>query len=100
MKTIQQFQSLASACHVGSSRSQGLPLPLRVHAKGEARECIRQFSTLGGLIQHLESGRCESGLEIYSKAIAFVEERLRILRFADIKLLSPEVVNELHKAVS
>lgn len=58
----------------------------------------RPFSTLGGLAQHLESGRCEGGVEIYTKAIAFVEDQLRRLGFADIKLL-PEVPSEFESVL-
>ena len=48
----------------------------------------RNFATLGGLTQHMESGRCEGGLEMYSKAIAFVEEQLKFLVFSSFMLLS------------
>jgi hypothetical protein len=48
----------------------------------------RSFSTLGGLTQHLESGQCEGGLEMYSKAITFVEEQLKLLGFSGFMLLS------------
>jgi hypothetical protein len=48
----------------------------------------RSFSTVGGLTQHLESGKCEGGLEMYSKAIAFVEEQLKLLGFSGLMLLS------------
>jgi hypothetical protein len=48
----------------------------------------RSFSTLGGLTQHMESGRCEGGLEMYSKAVTFVEEQLKLLGFSDFMLLS------------
>jgi hypothetical protein len=60
---------------------------------------IRRFSTLGGLTQHLESGRCEGGLEIYGKAIAFVEEQLKKFGFGDLKLLSPRTVGDLEGVV-
>ncbi|KAL2070080.1 hypothetical protein VTL71DRAFT_14760 [Oculimacula yallundae] len=48
----------------------------------------RSFSTLGGLTQHLESGRCEGGLDMYSKAITFVEEQLRLLGLSGFITLS------------
>jgi hypothetical protein len=38
---------------------------------------VKRFSTLGGLTQHMESGRCACGLEMYTKAISFVEEKLK-----------------------
>ncbi|KAF7945015.1 hypothetical protein EAE96_009798 [Botrytis aclada] len=34
----------------------------------------RSFSTLGELIQYLESGKCKDGFEIYHKAIIFVKK--------------------------
>ncbi len=49
---------------------------------------IRYFSTLGGLTQHLESGRCEGGLEMYRKAISCVEEQLELLGLKGFMLLS------------
>ena len=48
---------------------------------------IGRFSTLGGLTQHLESGWCEGGLELYSTAISFVEEQMKRLGFGDFMLL-------------
>lgn len=50
----------------------------------------RKFSTLSGLTQHLESGRCIGGMEIYKKAIGFVEEQLEMLGFGGMKLLLSE----------
>ncbi|KAH9222194.1 hypothetical protein DL95DRAFT_326446 [Leptodontidium sp. 2 PMI_412] len=48
----------------------------------------RSFSTLAGLTQHLESGKCEGGLEMYNKVITFVEEQLELLGFSGLMLLS------------
>jgi hypothetical protein len=48
----------------------------------------RNFSTLGGLTQHMESGGCEGGLEMYGKAVAFVEEQLKLLGFSSFMLSS------------
>jgi len=64
------------------------PLSLMPKVKLEDITKIRRFSTLGGLTQHLESGRCEGRLELYSKAISFVEEQLKLLGFSGFMLLS------------
>ncbi|KAF8847347.1 hypothetical protein BDZ45DRAFT_755004 [Acephala macrosclerotiorum] len=64
------------------------PLSFMPKLKPEDISKIRRFSSLGGLTQHLESGRCEGGLEIYSKAISFVEEQLKLLGFSGF-MLSP-----------
>ncbi len=64
------------------------PLSLMPNVKPEDLLKIRRFSTLGGLTSHLEAGGCQGGLELYRKAISFVEEQLKCLGFGDLMLLS------------
>jgi hypothetical protein len=64
------------------------PLSFMPNVKPEDLLKRRSFSTLGGLTQHLESGSCSGGIEMYTKAIAFVEEQLECLGFSGIRLLS------------
>ncbi|KAH6680914.1 hypothetical protein B0J14DRAFT_579637 [Halenospora varia] len=76
----------ASAAH--APKIYHCPLSFMPDVKLEDLLKRRSFSTLGGLTQHLESGRCSGGVEIYMKAITFVEEQLDLLGFSGIRLLS------------
>jgi hypothetical protein len=84
---MRAFQAhLNSAAH--APKIFHCPLSFMPKVKPEDLSRTRRFSTLGGLTQHLESGRCEGGIELYSKAISFVQEQLKRLGFSDLMLLS------------
>ncbi|KAL8770733.1 MAG: hypothetical protein Q9209_003600 [Squamulea sp. 1 TL-2023] len=56
--------------------------------KGKQPEAlIKEFSTLSGLTQHVESGACEGGRKKLEGAMGFVQERLKELGFKDVRLL-------------
>ncbi|KAL8997171.1 MAG: hypothetical protein Q9169_003498 [Polycauliona sp. 2 TL-2023] len=48
---------------------------------------IKEFSTLSGLTQHVESGTCDGGKQMLEEAMDFVSEKLKGLGFKEIKLL-------------
>ncbi|KAI4230059.1 MAG: hypothetical protein L6R36_000316 [Xanthoria steineri] len=54
----------------------------------QTEEMIKDFSTLSGLTQHVESGACEGGRQTLEGAMEFVEEKLKALGFKNIKLLT------------
>lgn len=54
----------------------------------QTEEMIKDFSTLSGLTQHVESGACEGGRQMLEGAMEFVQERLKALGFKNIKLLT------------
>ncbi|KAI4280504.1 MAG: hypothetical protein L6R38_004413 [Xanthoria sp. 2 TBL-2021] len=54
----------------------------------QTKEMIKDFSTLSGLTQHVESGVCEGGRQMLEGAMEFVQERLKALGFKNIKLLT------------
>lgn len=60
------------------------PLTLAAEGKGDMKE----FTTLSGMTQHLESGACKGGKKTFMKAVLFVNEKLRELGFADMKLIT------------
>lgn len=81
------FQAhIASAAH--APKIFHCPLSLMPGAKLEDLLKRRNFSTLAGLTQHLASGGCTGGVELYKKAIEFVQEQLDGLGFAGVRLLS------------
>ena len=43
---------------------------------------FKSFSTLSGLVQHLESGACENGAESLRGGLAFIEGKLKEVRRA------------------
>ncbi|KAH7386391.1 hypothetical protein BKA64DRAFT_142527 [Cadophora sp. MPI-SDFR-AT-0126] len=86
-RTMRAYQAhVNSAAH--APKIFHCPLSLISEAKPLDLSKARHFSTLGGLTQHLESGKCEGGPDLYSKAIAFVEEQLKALGFSGLMLLS------------
>jgi len=85
--SARAFQAhTASAAHV--PKIFHCPLSLMPNVTPEDLLKRRSFSTLGGLTQHLESGSCSGGVEMYRKAIEFVEEQLEYLGFSGIRLFS------------
>ncbi|KAL8671397.1 MAG: hypothetical protein Q9168_004110 [Polycauliona sp. 1 TL-2023] len=56
--------------------------------KGKRTEpLIKDFSTLSGLTQHVESGACDGGKQMLEEAMKFVSGMLKNLGFKEIKLL-------------
>jgi len=45
------------------------------------------LSTLGGLAQHLESGACQGGKDIFIEVVGFIERRLELFGFRSMPLL-------------
>ncbi|KAH8674375.1 hypothetical protein BGZ60DRAFT_483840 [Tricladium varicosporioides] len=85
--SARAFQAhTASAAH--APKIFHCPLSFMPNLKPEDLLKRKSFSTLGGLTQHLESGKCNGGVEMYKKAIKFVEEQLGYLGFSGIQLLS------------
>ncbi|PQE24107.1 zinc finger protein [Rutstroemia sp. NJR-2017a BVV2] len=85
-RNIRAYQAhMNSAAHAPKIFHCPLSFMPQVNQEGPAK--VKYFSTLGGLTQHMESGRCDGGLEVYSKAISFVEEQLKLLGFSDFMLL-------------
>lgn len=56
---------------------------------GKQRREEKQFSTLGGLTQHLESGACHGGKRTFFRSMEFIQRRLEQLGFVGIPLLLP-----------
>lgn len=61
-------------------------LPL-VNINDDPESLIKNFSTLSGLTQHIESGACHGGDTTLKRAIEFVEKRLMEMGFRQVKLL-------------
>ncbi|CZR61834.1 uncharacterized protein PAC_11731 [Phialocephala subalpina] len=92
--SVRAYQEhVNSAAH--SPKIFHCPLSFMPKVTPEDKSKIRRFSSLGGLTQHLESGRCEGGLEMYSKAISFVEEQLKLLGFSGFMLSLPPTTQKL-----
>jgi hypothetical protein len=52
------------------------------------KKAIRQFSTMSGLAQHLESGACDGGKGTFRRVVEYVQEEIKGIRFSKLKLLS------------
>ena len=55
--------------------------------KGSHHGPTKRFSSLSGLVQHVESGACRGGKATLRKAVELVEERLKDLGLEQVRLL-------------
>ena len=52
------------------------------------KKAIRQFSSVSGLAQHLESGACDGGKGTFGRVVEYVQEEIKGMGFDGLKLLS------------
>lgn len=89
-------QHLSSTVHAQVSTSLPLSVPdeISFHCPraliGERgkKKAIRQFSTVSGLAQHLESGACYGGKVAFRRVVEYVQEEMKGMGFGGLKLLS------------
>jgi hypothetical protein len=55
---------------------------------GSEKKAVRQFSTVSGLAQHLESGACGGGKVTFRRVVEYVQEEMKSMGFGGLKLLS------------
>jgi hypothetical protein len=55
------------------------------------RKAIRAFKNAGALAQHLESGACAGGIEVFWETLGHLEKRLRTLGFSVTKTTAIEM---------
>ena len=56
--------------------------------KGKKKTLLnKEFSTLSGLTQHVESGACSGGKQVLEEAMKIVSGKLKEMGFKEIKLL-------------
>lgn len=87
-------QHLSSSVHARVSIS--LPLfddisflcPRTLMDEGSQERPLKQFSTVSGLAQHLESGACNGGTGTLRRVIEYVQEEMKGMGFGGSKLLS------------
>ena len=56
--------------------------------EGKVSQLIKYFSTLSGLLQHLESGACQGGNATFRKTVQYIEHNLRRLGLQRLRLLN------------
>jgi hypothetical protein len=95
-------QHLSSSVHAQASRLLPLsrPLPLSVPEEisfhcpralideGSSKKAVKQFSTVSGLAQHLESGACNGGKATFRRMVEYVQQEMKGMGFGGLKLLS------------
>ncbi|PVH90673.1 hypothetical protein DM02DRAFT_664810 [Periconia macrospinosa] len=59
----------------------------RLSNEGQKKKVFKQFSTMSGLAQHLESGACSGGKKTFKLVIKFVQEEMKNMGLGDLKLL-------------
>lgn len=55
--------------------------------RGKASGLLRNFSTLSGLMQHLEIGACQGGDKTFRKVVEYIENSLQKMGFRNWSLL-------------
>jgi hypothetical protein len=89
-------QHLLSSVHAQASISSPLLVPddilfncpRALMGEGNKKKVVRQFSTVSGLAQHLESGACEGGKGTFKHVIEYVQDKMKDMGFGGLKLLS------------
>ena len=56
--------------------------------EGKVSQLMKYFSTLSGLLQHLESGACQGGNITFRKTVEYIEHNLRRLGLQRLRLLN------------
>jgi len=62
--------------------------PRALMGDGGKKKAIRQFSTVSGLAQHLESSTCDRGKGTFRHVVEYVQEEIKGIGFGGLKLLS------------
>lgn len=96
----RKFESNALRQHISSSihtkAFELVPSPTsseisfhcpRLSNEGQKKRVVKQFSTMSGLAQHLESGACSGGRETFKRVVKFVQEEMKNMGLGDLKLL-------------
>ena len=55
---------------------------------GSQKKAIKQFSTVSGLAQHLESGACDGGKGTFRRVVEYVQDEMEGMGFGGLKLVS------------
>jgi hypothetical protein len=56
--------------------------------EGGKNKPLKQFSTVSGLAQHLESGACGGGRGTFMRVVEYVQEEMKGMGLGGLKLLS------------
>jgi hypothetical protein len=56
--------------------------------EGSKNRPLKQFSTMSGLAQHLESGACDGGRGTFRRVVEYVQEEMKGMGFGGLKILS------------
>jgi hypothetical protein len=62
--------------------------PRALISKGSKKKAVRQFSTVSGLAQHLESGAYDEGKVTFRRIVEYVQKEMKGIGFGALKLLS------------
>ena len=87
-KTLEALGNhLSSPAH--SPKIFHCPLALAGYEdEGKVSQLIKYFSTLSGLLQHLESGACQGGNITFRKTVEYIEHNLKRLGLQRLRLLN------------
>ena len=88
LKSLEALSNhLSSPAH--SPKIFHCPLALAGYEdEGKISQLMKYFSTLSGLLQHLESGACQGGNITFRKTVEYIEHNLRRLGLQRLRLLN------------
>jgi hypothetical protein len=93
-RALQQHMSSIVHTRVLSSFPVSISDEIKFHCpralmvEGNKKKAVKQFSTVSGLAQHLESGACNGGKKTLRRMIRYVQEEMKGMGFGGLKLLS------------
>lgn len=93
-EALQQHLSSSVHAQVSMALSSTVPDEISFHCprallgEGSEKKAVRQFSTVSGLAQHLESGACDGGKGTFRRVVGYVQEEMKGMGFGGLKLLS------------
>lgn len=86
-------QHLSSGIHAQLSISLLAPDEISFHcpsalmSEETKKNAVRQFSTVSGLAQHLESGACDGGKGTLNRVVEYVQDEVKAMGYGRVKLL-------------
>ncbi|KAL8803204.1 MAG: hypothetical protein Q9182_003305 [Xanthomendoza sp. 2 TL-2023] len=87
-RTVQALSNhITSAAHAPKAFHCPVNLMSAIKKGKQQKPSIKEFSTLSGLTQHVESGACKGGKNMLKGAMDIVQERLKAMGFKEIELL-------------
>ena len=90
-KPFRSFEALSNHLTSPAHSPKVFHCPLSIAGyedEGKMSELMKYFSTLSGLLQHLETGACQGGNTAFRKTVEYIEHNLRKMGLQKLCLLN------------